>query len=290
MTVPAQAASIEPIPTPSQNTSSSWKARLELGFAPRGSRTALTHRLQRGPLAVQRPFYPEDDLCHIYLLHPPGGVVGGDQLDIEVKVEPEGHALITNPGATKFYASAGHTALQNQRIDVASGASLEWLPQENIFFPGAICQLKTDIQLTADSRFIGWDIQCLGRPVNQERFDIGRLDIALNLSIEHHPKLMERLRISEPEAINNPANLRGLPVNATLLATPADKDLLAALRQNLQPVKQGVTGLTLLDNLLVARYLGESTEEARNHFIDIWKQIRPTVIERSPCPPRIWAT
>ena len=115
-----------------------WQASLRLGFAPRAARTALVHREQRGPLAVQRPFYPEGDTCHLYLLHPPGGVVGGDRLDIEARTTGEAHALVTTPGATKFYLSAGHTAHQTQRLRVGAGGALEWLPQENIFFPGAL--------------------------------------------------------------------------------------------------------------------------------------------------------
>ncbi len=107
-----------------EEVASGWRARLELGFAPRPGRTALVHRRQRGPLAVQRPFYPEDDVCHLYLLHPPGGVVGGDSLHIQADAGAGAHALVTTPGATKFYLSAGASAQQVQILRVAVGASL----------------------------------------------------------------------------------------------------------------------------------------------------------------------
>ena len=264
-----------------------WHAQLELGFAPRAGRTALVHRMQRGPLAVQRPFYPEGDACHLYLLHPPGGVVGGDSLNIRSEVADGAHALVTTPGATKFYLSAGDTAQQTQTLRVAAGAGLEWLPQENIFFPGALTRLYTKIELSEGARFIGWEIQCLGLPVNAERFDSGQAEFQLHIERDERPLLLDRLTVT-PERLNGKAGLRGLPVNATLLATPAEKAELEQVRELL--LETPSAGVTLIDNLLVVRYLGDSTEQCRNLFINIWAAIRTTVMGRPPCPPRIWST
>jgi len=264
-----------------------WQARLELGFGLRSGRTALVHRQQRGPLAVQRPFYPEGDTCHLYLLHPPGGVVGGDSLHIQAEVAEGAHALVTTPGATKFYLSAGDTAEQVQTLRVAPGAALEWLPRENIFFPGAITKLKTRIELSAGARFIGWETQCLGLPVNAERFDSGHAEFQLQIDFETRPLLLERLTVT-PERLNGAAGLRGLPVNATMVATPVGDAELEQVRALLAEVPSA--GATLLDDLLVVRYLGDSTEQCGNLFITIWAAIRAAVIGRSPCPPRIWST
>ncbi|MGB5651682.1 MAG: urease accessory protein UreD, partial [Sedimenticolaceae bacterium] len=89
---------------------------MRLGFRAGPDSTVLAERQRHGPLAVQRPFYPEGGVCHVYLLHPPGGVVGGDVLGIDVKLAQGAQALITTPGATKFYRSAGALARQTQRI------------------------------------------------------------------------------------------------------------------------------------------------------------------------------
>ena len=112
-----------------------WQARLDLGFEQRAGRTVLAHKRQFGPLTVQRPFYPEGGPCHLYVLHPPGGVVGGDRLAVSVLVAEGAHALITTPGAAKFYRSAGPRADVVQRLSVDAGGALEWFPQENILFP-----------------------------------------------------------------------------------------------------------------------------------------------------------
>jgi urease accessory protein len=159
-----------------------WQARIELGFARRADRTVLAHKRQLGPLAVQRPFYPEGGPCHTYLLHPPGGIVGGDSLEIEALVGVGAHALVTTPGASKLYRSVGASAHQTQCLRVAGGGTLEWLPQETIFFPGAKARMCTRVDLEPNARFIGWELYSLGRPAVGERFASGRADLSFRLS------------------------------------------------------------------------------------------------------------
>ena len=87
-----------------------WQATLDLRFHQAGGKTVLASAQHVGPLTVQRPFYPEEETCHLYLLHPPGGIVGGDELTISAHLAPGCHTLITMPGASKFYRSSGALA------------------------------------------------------------------------------------------------------------------------------------------------------------------------------------
>lgn len=265
---------------------SGWSAQLQLEFGAAAGRTVLAHRKRYGPLAVQRPFYPEGDTCHVYLLHPPGGVVGGDVLDIQARVDGDAHALLTTPGATKFYRSAGQVAQQSQQISVEAGARLEWMPQENIFFPGAAVQMQTRIDLQTDARIAWWEIQCLGRPAIDESFDEGRLDSALAVYRDGRSLLLERLRVDADNRLRS-SMLRGLPVTATALFNGADSDLLGQVRERLAGEPAAAT---LIDDLLVLRYLGSSTEQARNLFIQTWSQLRKPLLGKAPNTPRIWAT
>ncbi len=267
-----------------------WQAELMLGLAKRGDKTVLAQRRQRGPLAVQRPFYPEGAVCHLYLLHPPGGVVGGDQLSISTTVAQDAAAVVTTPGATKFYRSAGANATQKQQLQVAAGASLEWLPQENIFFPGALATIQTEIHLTSGAHFFGWEMHCLGRPANRERFDSGRLEFQLNVFRDDTPWLLERFLLTDPAELDALSGLRGFPVFATLLANDVDQTLLEQMQSQFGHLELACIGFTLLDDLLICRYLGESTEQARQIFIQIWQTLRPHLIQRAVCMPRIWAT
>ena len=151
-----------------------WQAALDLGFAREDGATRLARRAHRGPLVVQRPFLPEGPgVCHVYLLHPPGGLVGGDELTIDVEVDAGAHALVTTPAAGKVYRTTGAAARQTQRLRVADGATLEWLPQEAILYDGARATLETRVELGAARRFIGIDAVCFGLPAGRAPFARG---------------------------------------------------------------------------------------------------------------------
>ncbi|WP_295393108.1 urease accessory protein UreD [uncultured Thiodictyon sp.] len=267
-----------------------WQASLELGLAERGGRTVLAHKRQFGPLTVQRPFYPEGGPCHIYLLHPPGGVVGGDRLDVAVDVGEGAHTLFTTPGATKFYRSAGPCAQLTQRLSVAAGGVLEWFPQENILFPGANLRLNTQVELTADARFLGWEVHSLGRPAVGERFESGCADLRLSLRRAGVPLLLERLWIGDGVGLDGPTGLRGHPVTGTLLATGAAAPDLAAVRTQAVPPTDLLWGATLVGDLLIARCLAIGTEPVNRLFTLLWGILRPRLLGRPACPPRIWCT
>lgn len=268
---------------------SGWCAKLQLGYRKTAEKTVLAERSRQGPLTVQRTLYPEGDLCHTYLLHPPGGVAGGDSLDIRVRVARNASALVTTPGATKFYRSAGPRAHQHQMLEITDGA-LEWLPQENILFPGAKAELSTSVDLHGDALFIGWEIHCLGRPAVNERFDRGEAIFRFSLRQNGLPLLNERLHIRDEKSLRGVAGLRGNPVIGTLCATLQESTRVEMIRQEIAAMHQHELGLTQVDGLLVARYLGDSTERARKLFTELWRVLRPAVLHRSPCAPRIWNT
>jgi len=267
-----------------------WQARLTLGYQRRGERTVLANRRRHGPLAVQRSFYPEGAVCHNYLLHPPGGVVGGDRLDIEVDVGSGAHTLITTPGAAKLYRSAGPLAHVQQTLTLQSGATLEWLPQENILFPGANVTLQTRIDLQPDSHFIGWELHCLGRPVINELFEHGHASLGLSLYRDGRPLLLERLRINQRSDLDGPAGLRSHPVSATLLATPANRQQLALCQDYLRPLEDSGFSATLIDDLLILRHLGDDNARAATVLRALWELLRQPLLGVAACRPRIWAT
>lgn len=266
-----------------------WEASLALQFAPRGSRTELTRRVQRGPLVVQRPFHPEGEVCHLYLLHPPGGIVGGDRLDLGLEVAGSAKALLTTPGATKIYRSGGATAQVNQRLAVESGGALEWLPQESIVFDGARLTQRTRIEVADGGTLIAWDILCLGRPASAERFTQGQLDLGLEVRQADGPRLIERLFLGDGQGFDGPTRLRGQAVVGTLLALPATSAELALVRDEaMSPSARH--GATLVDRLLVVRWLGADTAAARRDFLRLWERLRPRLMGRTASVPRIWAT
>ncbi len=284
-------------PVPAQG----WAASLTLGFSRRGDATALCTRKHTGPLRVQRPFHPEGPgLCHVYLLHPPGGLVAGDALTIDVALGPGAKALITTPAATKLYRSGDNlrTARQTVRLDVHAGASLEWVPQETIAFSGARARLTTRVDLAPGAAFIGWDILCLGRPANQEAFTTGHIRQRFDVWRGGRPLILERLTVAGRDdagsIVSKASGLRDLPTTGTMMAVPARDEALGplvdALRLAAPAGGYDYTSVTVLHGSVVCRYLGGSAERARQFFTKAWHTLRPLCVGYPAHPPRIWAT
>ena len=115
-----------------------WHAQLDIDYQAASGRT-VAHHTHNGPLRVLQSLYPEGDMvCHNVLVHPPGGLVGGDTLDIKVTAGGAAHGLLTTPGATRFYRSGGKAAIQRTHLTLNDQARLEWLPLP-VRRPRALC-------------------------------------------------------------------------------------------------------------------------------------------------------
>jgi len=281
------------VPAAPRRAAAGWQARLELGFRASGMRTILAHRRHVGPLQVQRPFYPDSErACHVYILHPPGGVVGGDSLTINATVERGAHALLTTPAAGKLYRSDGARAQLTQELNVADGAWLEWLPQETIAFDGALANSATRVTLAGTAGFIGWEILCLGRPAASETYSRGEFVQRFEIWRDGAPLWWERNALpGGAPALHAPWGLAGRSVVATLVAVGRAAGALPSLRELLNAeYGDGEFAVSQLRDVLVCRYLGNSAEQARAGFTAAWRLLRPALWGIDASPPRIWST
>ena len=284
------------LPEPQTGPSPGWHAELRLGFALAGERTVLHDNRHRGPLRVQKALYPEGEaVCQAIVLHPPSGIAGGDHLAISAELGAGAHAQLTTPGAGKWYRSGGAEASQRVDFRVAEGATLEWLPQETILFDGARARLENRVSLAAGSRFIGWDILCLGRAAAGERFENGRFDLFFRVDRGDEPIWLERGGFDGNDALlSSPAGWAGATVCGTLLAAfpelPAQASAWLEACRRVAPVDGARHGLSVLPGLLIARYLGDSSEAARRWFAELWFILRPAGCGRPAVIPRIWNT
>lgn len=275
-----------------------WTAALELRAVPRGPRTIIRRERGIGPLTMQRAFHPEGAPAHVVLLHPPGGCVGGDALALDFHVEPDAHALVTSVAATKSYrCEAGSAVSIEQRLDVATGGALEWLPNELIAFGGTALRMRSRLVLSPGARAILADTICLGRPASGDDFLAGVVDSRVDVVRRHangalSPWFSDRQRLSAgaPATFSN-WGLGGLRTLGLLCATPMDAERLEIVRATLTRRDDDLcVGATLLDGLLVLRLLGRSTHLVIDALRRAWVQLRPLVLQRPAMPPRIWAT
>lgn len=269
-----------------------WRAALELRFERRGAGTVLAHGRHIGPLRVQKMLHPEGaDPCHAIVLHPPAGIAGGDQLSLDVSLAPAAKVLVTTPGASKWYRSASAQAGSATRLTVGERAVLEYLPREAIAFDGARAQVDLEMDVGAGARMIGFDLWCLGRTASGERFDSGRLRLVTRLRRSGRLCWEERgTFVGGSAPLRALAGSAGEPVFGTLWAVgpEAPRHLVDACR-SVRLAAAGRGALTQLPDVLIARYLGPSTEEAFAWFTALWTLLRPAYAGRDAVPPRIWS-
>lgn len=278
------------------NDSAGWLGRLHLVFEHDEHGTKLARSAHEGPLRIQRVFHPEGHDCpHLYLLHPPGGVVGGDRLQTRVELGPRARALLTTPAAQKLYRSAGATAEIVNQLRVAEQASLEWLPSETLAFSAAQAAITTRVDLSSGAAFIGWDIACYGMPARGEAFDTGRVVSRFELYRAGTPLLIESFDLGRgKDLLQGAFALRGEPVIGNLYAVPPsgsiDDGVVGLVRQAIGEVAAGVCGVSSLGEVLVVRALGPNVEGLRQTLMRAWQALRPALLSRPPVVPRVWAT
>lgn len=276
-----------------------WAASLALNFeacADGGqSATRLTRVRHQGPLRVQRPFYPEGrhGCCHVYLLHPPGGLVSGDALNIEARVGTGAHALLTTPAAAKLYRADSHGVAwsQHTRLQVASGGILEYLPQETLAFDGSRGQQSTSIELESGARCIGWEILALGRPASKLPFVSGHLQQYFRLTLDGRPLWLER-QLMDPAhpRFKGPWGQGGNSVQATFwVAGLGDAAAATELLRSRLPASHH-WAVTWRRGVLLLRYLGHERNQAWQLCERAWQLIRPGLAGVDAHIPRIWLT
>ena len=192
----------------------SWRARLQLDYSLQGARTVARH-LHSGPLRILQSLYPEGDaVCHNVLVHPPGGLVGGDTLDLQVRAAASAHGLITTPGATRFYRSDEALAVQRTHLVLEGDARIEWLPLETICYSGCRAENRLTLELAPQAQVMGWDVTALGLP----HADLPFVDGFVQQHLELPGVWLERGRVDASDALllNGPAALAGMRCWATM--------------------------------------------------------------------------
>lgn len=285
----------------------SWIASISLTFSLTPSGSQLTRTKRNGPLTVQKAFYPEGrDCAHVYLLHPPAGIVSGDELTITINVNEQAHNLITTPGANRFYRaredlSIGETKqTQHCELMLEKGAKCENLPLETIVYEGADGFNTVDVHLKKDSAYLGWDITCLGLPRSGQLFSRGNYTQLNRVYCEDILIYHDRIAIKPDNEIHHHlAGLNNQNVFATFMAyAPAgqismtENGVLIARLRDCMIIEKADKKISIsqIRSLLIIRYLGQHAEECKALFVQLWQIIRPIYLNKSANIPRIWHT
>ena len=272
-----------------------WHGRLELHYTRDGERS-VAHDRHHGPLRVLKSLYPEGPgICHHVLVHPPGGIAGGDVLEIDARLDAGTHALVTTPSATRFYRSAGAAAVQRATLQVAGGARLEWLPLETIAYRGCIAENHLRLDLAPGAEAMGWDTLALGLPAACEPFEQG--SFLQHLELPGHWLERGRIDATDNRLLDSPLGWAGRRVLGTLwisagsdLATARRDALLDAARACIaaSPLAATAGATSPHGRVVVLRVLAERVEPAMALLVAVRAAWRDAAWGLAAEPPRIW--
>lgn len=284
-----------------ENPSQFWYACLELGFSYQAAnqRTTLAYRKHSGPVRVQKMLWPEKSgVCHAIIVHPPAGIAGGDHLTFDIQVDMNAHALVTTPGAGKWYKTNAKQAFQHIHIRLKDNAIFEWLPQETMLFNGAHAESETLIHLDIAASFIGWDILVLGRQARNECFTEGQYRNQFQLLRDNRLLVADRLNFSGNDRwLTSRLGMNGHAVMGSFWAVAPEKyrssvyldEHVAVIRELMMRMKVNVS-LTLLDDVICARFLGDDVRQCHDAFAAIRAKLRRYWFDLDEEFPRIWRT
>ncbi len=278
----------------------SWHAKLELTVRRDDAGRCSVFAEHVGPLRVLKTLWPEGaGIAHQVIVHPPGGIVGGDRLEIALELHPHAHTVITTPGATRFYRSDGADGAQHVEALLHAHARLEWLPLESIAHSGCLASNHAVFRLEVGAEMIGWDVLALGRPASNENFGAGRFTQHLEL-----PGVwLERgvIRADDARLLHSPLGLAGRSAVVTLWFAAADaipgariEALLDAARACVQERdREGgcVAGVTALHaRVVVLRALAHRVEPAMALAQAVRAAWRSAAWQLASTVPRVWRT
>lgn len=284
-----------------------WQARASLTIEPprRADQPCRHQAAAQAPLKWLRAFPEPDGRLQIPLLHTAGGLVGGDQLTLALQLEAGSRALLTSVAAQKVYGSVGRSSLAPEgrwatldlTVHLAAGADLEWLPQELVLYADGLYQQTARVELDPGASYLGAEVVRLGRSAAGEALGAGcfrsRLTILRQTPGGPRAELLDRLELSAP-SLDSSHGMAGQPVFGSLVwaaPAPLEDTVLEQLLNDCRRARSGLDGEMAcgpLEQGLVARYRGPSSQAARHWFTRLWALIRRQQRQPPPLLPRVW--
>ena len=262
-------------------------------------RVQLRVRKQQPPLQVIRAFPLPGGGALVHLHNISGGVLGGDQLALDVEVGPGAHAQLTSNSATRLYRSRPEVpaAVHTGTIKVREGALLEYLPDPLIPFSGARYQQHTHIDLEAGAGLFWWETVAPGRVARGELFDYEHLLLNLSILVRGRPIAVERLKL-EPRCrpLSSPARLGSYFHFCSFYICRVDqpatcwseleKELGALARELSRPgeLSWGVSALVM--HGLVIRAVSRQGRDIPAGLLAFWRAAKQFLYKEEPVPPR----
>jgi urease accessory protein len=270
--------------------------------------TALRHCRYTLPLQVLSPLTLDDGTSYLLLLNPTGGVLGGDRLRTEISLGENSSVCLSTPSATRIYRTTGAPAEMHTILRLASGATLEYLPDHVVPHAGSMLRQSLRIEMQPGSRGIFLDAFAAGRVAQNERWRFREFDSRTEVTLSGKLIYLSRTKICgaatpggalAPEGIpfvdaqaagGQPlaTSHSSLPPYSASLLIVADqlsdwRPVVASLRAELDAVPGVIGGVSLLSEAgCSVRYLAESAIALHGATRLLWTAARREVFRLPP--------
>ena len=264
------------------------KGAARVGFS--GTETHLTELYQANPCRVLLPRL-SDDRVEAVLLNTAGGITDGDHLDYTVTAEDGAQVTATTQAAEKVYRSRGEDSHVQSRLKIASGAILEWLPQETILFNGAALKRQTRIDMDSSSRLLAMDWLLLGRLASGERLDEASVRDRWRLRRDGRLIWADDFRLhGDIENLRQrPSLLDGALALATLIYAGPEAGQHLETARDLLDACVGRAGVSERPGLLICRFLAPDGLILRRDVEAFLSPFRAAIHGHTHPLPRVWA-
>lgn len=166
---------------------------LKLTYTKLDHRTVISHSYFTTPWKLLPPIYLDDTgSAYTLLVNPSGGLVGGDHLSIDMRVEQGAHVLISAPSANRVYRTEGPISDQHVVIAVEPGGILEWFPEHTIPFAGSRFRQSLRAVVAPGATLFLWDALASGRIARGERWAFTDLENEIQITTASGSALLER--------------------------------------------------------------------------------------------------
>ena len=259
--------------------------------------TSLRVMRQDPPWRALRAFSNASGEALVHLHNLSGGILGGDNLRLEVSLEPHAQAQITTVGATRIHRhrlgspESTHATL----FRLGSGAFLEYLPDPVIPFARSRFSQHCEVHLASGAGLIWWETLSAGRVAHGESFSFERFSANTQIHSCGSPIALERYSLSpELQSMNSPARMGCFSYSATMYVCRADNSSRwLALENSLNEIARELDGpetcwgvSALVRHGLVVRGMVRHGHQASAGLRRFWQSAKQSVWERGALLPR----
>jgi len=288
----------ERLKTVSLTQSRCARADLEFKVDPRG-KTFLGRQRAEHPFHLTRPFALEGDpdgMITLYLQSSSGGLYRGDDLTMNVELNPRAQVHLTTQAGTIVHHTRGREAKQSLVLSLAAESYCEYIPDPTILFSGAAFHSRIRTNLSPGARLLladsfSWhDPRLTAASASADESDPVFARYHSDIEIydsDGSALVLDRLRLDGETALVENCAIHGkykAQGSLILIQPDSHEPILQALRELLSEFPGSYAGASVLPQScgILVRFLAQDGVVLRRLTTQCWIMLRQILFSGKP--------